>query len=98
MPLAAEYGEQVKSKIADLKNVGARPGSSITAALFLKEFVDKVGLMKRGVGETVLGETTIELDAGFCHASRKTLVLQRICPRFVVSSPTSQTQDGAVGF
>ncbi|CAM9502920.1 unnamed protein product [Ascophyllum nodosum] len=41
MPLAAEYGEQVKSKIADLKNVGARPGSSITAALFLKEFVDK---------------------------------------------------------
>ena len=44
MPLAPEYGEQVKSKIADLKNVGARPGSSITAALFLKEFVEKVGL------------------------------------------------------
>eukprot|EP00752_Nemacystus_decipiens_P009097 g8122.t1 len=41
MPLAPEYGEQVKSKIADLKNVGARPGSSITAALFLKEFVEK---------------------------------------------------------
>lgn len=44
MPLAPEYGDQVKSKIADLKNVGARPGSSITAALFLKEFVEKVGL------------------------------------------------------
>lgn len=43
MPLAPEYGDQVKSKIADLKNVGARPGSSITAALFLKEFVEKVG-------------------------------------------------------
>lgn len=42
MPLAPEYGDQVKSKIADLKNVGARPGSSITAALFLKEFVEKV--------------------------------------------------------
>ncbi|CAM9663960.1 unnamed protein product [Pylaiella littoralis] len=41
MPLAPEYGDQVKSKIADLKNVGARPGSSITAALFLKEFVEK---------------------------------------------------------
>lgn len=44
MPLAPEYGDQVKSKIADLKNVGARPGSSITAALFLKEFVEKVSL------------------------------------------------------
>lgn len=42
MPLVPEYGEQIKSKIADLKNVGARPGSSITAALFLKEFVQKV--------------------------------------------------------
>eukprot|EP00903_Cladosiphon_okamuranus_P013572 g12642.t1 len=41
MPLAPEYGEQVKSKIADLKNVGARAGSAITAALFLKEFVGK---------------------------------------------------------
>lgn len=48
MPLAAEYGDQVKSKIADLKNVGIRTGSSITAALFLKEFVDKVGLLRRG--------------------------------------------------
>jgi len=39
MPLAAEYKEQVKSTIADLKNVGERGGGSITAALFLQEFV-----------------------------------------------------------
>ncbi|CAM9218993.1 unnamed protein product [Phaeothamnion confervicola] len=39
MPLVADYGDQIKSKIADLKNVGGRGGSSITAALFLKEFV-----------------------------------------------------------
>jgi len=39
MPLANEYMEQVKSPIADLKNVGAGGGGSITAALFLKEFV-----------------------------------------------------------
>lgn len=42
MPLAQEYGDQIKSKISDLKNVGGRPGSAITAALFLKEFVEKV--------------------------------------------------------
>lgn len=42
MPLVPDYAEQVKSKIADMKNVGGRAGSSITAALFLKEFVEKV--------------------------------------------------------
>ena len=39
MPLAAEYTDQLKSTIADLKNIGERGGGSITAALFLKEFV-----------------------------------------------------------
>jgi len=41
MPLAEEYAEAIKSKIADLKNIGGKGGGSITAALFLKEFVDK---------------------------------------------------------
>ena len=41
MPLAAEYQEQIKSPIADIKNLGAPGGGgSITAALFLKEFVE----------------------------------------------------------
>jgi len=41
MPLAPEYREQINSKIADLANLGAPGGGgSITAALFLKEFVD----------------------------------------------------------
>jgi len=39
MPLSKEYMDQLKSPIADLKNVGDRGGGSITAALFLKEFV-----------------------------------------------------------
>ena len=41
MPLAKEYMDQCKSPIADLKNVGGRAGGAITAALFLKEFVEK---------------------------------------------------------
>jgi leucyl aminopeptidase len=40
MPLEQAYLEQLKSPIADLKNTGGRMGGSITAALFLKEFVD----------------------------------------------------------
>ena len=40
MPLAPEYAEQIKSPIADLANLGGpKGGGSITAALFLKEFV-----------------------------------------------------------
>lgn len=41
MPLCAEYAENLKSPIADLKNLGGKGGGSITAALFLKEFVKK---------------------------------------------------------
>eukprot|EP00611_Tribonema_gayanum_P025608 TRINITY_DN5875_c0_g1_i1.p1 TRINITY_DN5875_c0_g1~~TRINITY_DN5875_c0_g1_i1.p1 ORF type:complete len:612 (+),score=247.88 TRINITY_DN5875_c0_g1_i1:89-1837(+) len=39
LPLPAEYVEMIKSKVADLKNIGGKGGGSITAALFLKEFV-----------------------------------------------------------
>jgi leucyl aminopeptidase len=38
MPTDADYFEQLKSEIADFTNTGGRPGGSITAALFLKEF------------------------------------------------------------
>ena len=40
MPLQSSYRDGLKSLLADLKNTGPRPGGSITAALFLKEFVD----------------------------------------------------------
>jgi leucyl aminopeptidase len=38
MPLFDDYFEQLKSDIADMTNVGGRPGGAITAAMFLKEF------------------------------------------------------------
>lgn len=40
MPLHKPYKDGLKSLFADLKNTGPRPGGSITAALFLNEFVD----------------------------------------------------------
>ncbi|MDJ0649408.1 MAG: leucyl aminopeptidase [Xenococcaceae cyanobacterium MO_188.B19] len=39
LPLEDKYFEGLKSKIADMKNTGPRAGGSITAALFLKQFV-----------------------------------------------------------
>jgi leucyl aminopeptidase len=40
LPLEKEYNDQIKSKIADLKNIGGRYAGAITAALFLTNFVD----------------------------------------------------------
>ena len=39
LPLWDEYGEGMKSDIADIKNSGGRHGGSIAAAWFLKQFV-----------------------------------------------------------
>jgi len=40
MPLDDEYRELIRSGIADIKNTGGRWGGAITAAMFLKEFVE----------------------------------------------------------
>lgn len=39
MPMEEKYFDGLKSLIADMKNTGPRAGGSITAALFLKQFV-----------------------------------------------------------
>jgi leucyl aminopeptidase len=39
MPLAKAYDKSLKSRIADMKNVGGRAAGSITAAQFLQRFV-----------------------------------------------------------
>ncbi len=42
MPLPPQYEKQIESMAADVKNVGGRPGGSITAALFLQKFTNGV--------------------------------------------------------
>lgn len=38
-PFDAEYGESLKSQVADLKNIGGRDAGAITAGMFLNHFV-----------------------------------------------------------
>ena len=40
MPLGAEYDRLLKSKFADMRNIGGRAAGSITAAQFLKRFIN----------------------------------------------------------
>jgi leucyl aminopeptidase len=42
LPLVKEYKDDIKSSVADIKNVGGGNAGAIAAALFLEEFVDEV--------------------------------------------------------
>jgi len=60
MPMGPAYDRQLKSRIADMKNVGGRPAGSITAAQFLQRFVKE-------------GTPWIHLDiAGVAHVKEDT--------------------------
>lgn len=39
LPLYEEYGEQIKSDVADVKNTGGRPAGAITGGMFLSKFI-----------------------------------------------------------
>jgi leucyl aminopeptidase len=41
LPMGPEYDKQLKSDIADMKNITGRPGGSITAAQFLARFINE---------------------------------------------------------
>ncbi|MCD7458541.1 Leucine aminopeptidase 2, chloroplastic [Datura stramonium] len=41
MPMEESYWDSMKSGVADMANTGGRQGGAITAALFLKQFVDE---------------------------------------------------------
>lgn len=42
LPADKEYGEMIRSDIADVKNIGNRTAGAITAAMFIKMFADSV--------------------------------------------------------
>ena len=56
MPLLSELREQLKSDVADIKHTGERWGGSITAALFLREFVQDVPWIHCDIAGPVLSD------------------------------------------
>ncbi len=56
LPLDKEYSRQIKSDIADIKNVGGRKAGTITAAAFLKEFADGVSWAHLDIAGTAWGD------------------------------------------
>ena len=60
LPMYEEHKEQLKSDVADLKNVGGRYAGAITGACFLKEFIDD---NVKWVHMDIAGTAWLEQDA-----------------------------------
>jgi len=56
LPLDKEYTRQIKSDIADIKNVGGRKAGTITAAAFIKEFADGLSWAHLDIAGTAWGD------------------------------------------
>jgi leucyl aminopeptidase len=56
MPVFEEYREQLRSDIADMVNSAGRPGGSITAAMFLKEFTGDLSWVHMDIAGTAWQE------------------------------------------
>ena len=56
LPLDKEYSKQIKSDIADIKNVGGRKAGTITAAAFIKEFADGTPWAHLDIAGTAWGD------------------------------------------
>lgn len=52
LPLYEEFSEQIKSYVADIKNIGGRPGGAITAASFLSNFTNGLPWMHIDIAGT----------------------------------------------
>ncbi len=75
MPMDEEYKEALKSAYADLHNVGGRPAGSVTAALFLRDFVDGVPWVHLDIAGTAwLDEAKPYLAVGASGVGVRTFV------------------------
>ncbi|NOY06736.1 MAG: leucyl aminopeptidase [Chlorobi bacterium] len=54
LPIYEEYEKQLKSEVADIKNVGGREAGAITAALFLKKFVGEYSWVHLDIAGTAM--------------------------------------------
>ncbi len=59
LPLWDDYKDLIKSDVADVKNSGGRPAGAVTAAIFLKEFVEGYPWIHLDIAGTAYSETDL---------------------------------------
>ncbi len=65
MPLHKGYDAKLKSKFADMKNIGGREAGSITAAQFLQRFVKSTPWAHIDIAGTAMGSPKSDVHSGF---------------------------------
>jgi len=65
MPLGSAYDKLIDSKFADMKNTGGRNGGSITAAQFLKRFVDDTPWAHLDVAGVAMSSPASEINTSW---------------------------------
>jgi leucyl aminopeptidase len=63
LPMWKEFDKQIKSHIADVKNIGGRPAGAITAAAFLKQFVGNYPWVHLDIAGTANSEEELPYTA-----------------------------------
>jgi leucyl aminopeptidase len=87
LPLDKEYTKQIKSDIADIKNVGGRKAGTITAAAFIKEFADGISWAHLDIAGTAWGD-----EAKPFRAKGPTGVAVRTLLNFVERAAAKETK------
>jgi leucyl aminopeptidase len=96
LPLDKEYTKQIKSDIADIKNVGGRKAGTITAAAFLKEFADGVSWAHLDIAGTAWGDDAKPYRAkGPTGVGVRTLL--NLIERAIAKRDASEGKDGNDG-
>jgi leucyl aminopeptidase len=62
LPLDPFYDKMIRSKIADMKNIGGANSGSITAAQFLKRFVGETPWAHLDIAGTAMGSVQDEIN------------------------------------
>ncbi|MBF0182935.1 MAG: leucyl aminopeptidase [Magnetococcales bacterium] len=82
LPMFSEYQEQIKSTVADIKNIGGRVGGAITAGCFLSRFVDE----KQAWAHIDIAGTAYDLNSSRPHFPKGAAgVGVRLLSRFIQS-------------
>ena len=80
LPLSDSYDKMINSKFADMKNIGIGGAGSITAAQFLKRFVNKVPWVHIDIAGTATGMEKSSINTswatGFGVSLLNTLILK----------------------
>jgi len=82
MPLGDAYDKMIESRFADMKNIGGRDAGAITAAQFLKRFVDDVPWAHIDVAGTAMASPSSDINRSWASGFGVRLLDRLVADRY----------------